>query len=83
MLEAPAALRSGGLGLSQKAFLASGAIALGSVKNVILTHSPTYFRRSIAEEINVMTSPTGNGSMKVKAALINGLSYIVLKFFIS
>ncbi len=51
--------------------------------NFFLNRCRNYLLRRIAEEIKVMINPTGNGSMKVNAALINGLSYIVLKFFIS
>src|SRR6185369_3998830 len=34
-----------------------------------------FFRLRIADEINVMTNPTGNGSTNVSAALKKGFSY--------
>src|SRR5712692_5379629 len=43
---------------------------------------PIPFFVSISEEISVMMSPTGSGSTKVIAALINGLSNICLNCFI-
>jgi len=51
---------------------------LGSVDSVRGRNSRSYLFRNTAAEINVTTRPIGNGSVKVIAALIKGLSYICL-----